>query len=210
MVGGGGSSTESAHACVCCDNLLRCQCGSHVRDTGDSPSCPAGSLSPSLTCSALVLMPGWSAGPCIVQVFPDPVCPYASIQALYPSAQLRTRGATSSKTCRRMVQQPHLTCQHGQLHCRWSGSAVNHGACALGVCIHVGAGGMVLHFQPCPQAATNDRHAQWHGLMKMMWMSRVSLPAAERPLLQTPHQTQTPAVVLSTRPAHTAGRPSAR
>ena len=50
------------------------------------------------TCKARTEQPGESTGPCIVNVLPLPVCPYAKMIALYPSATLQTSGATSSKT----------------------------------------------------------------------------------------------------------------
>ena len=38
-------------------------------------------------CTDLMLIPGLASGPIMVKVFPEPVCPYAIRQTLYPSTQ---------------------------------------------------------------------------------------------------------------------------
>ena len=48
----------------------------------------------------LTLTPGLSLGPIIVYVLPAPVCPYAIIHTLYPSAHEVMIGLVSSNTFR--------------------------------------------------------------------------------------------------------------
>ena len=50
-------------------------------------------------CTARKEIPGCSGIPSIVQVFPDPVWPYAKMQTLYPSRTDSIKGSTWANTC---------------------------------------------------------------------------------------------------------------
>ena len=56
------------------------------------PPCAARAAVWKISVSACGITPGASAGPCIVYVFPLPVCPYAKMTPLYPASADRAVG----------------------------------------------------------------------------------------------------------------------